>query len=85
MNETPDITNPAAPRPFTGQDVADAIDQLNHSERGRAAAVRFRKLLEADDQYACGLDTENWRALETIVKACRVFGAYKIREFLPKR
>lgn len=67
------------------QAFANALAQLKGSERGRAAAVRFRKLLEADNGYAMGLDQNNWEALEALVRACRVFGAYNVRELLPRR
>lgn len=65
--------------------ICNAIDRLNRSERGHAAAVRFRKLLEAGDGYAMGLDSGNWKALQDVVRACRIFGAHAIRNLLPRR
>jgi hypothetical protein len=73
------------PSTFSTDDLAAALDQLNGSERGHAAAVAFRRFLEANDGSVSGLDSENWQALATLVKACRVFGAWKIRNVLPKR
>lgn len=68
-----------------GQQLVEAFDTLNRSERGHAALVQFRKFLEANDRYALGLDSDNWRALETLIRGCRMGGAYKICEALPKR
>lgn len=72
------------PRSFADEIVA-AFAQLERSERGHAAAVQLRKFLLANDGYALGLDGDNWRALETLIKACRFGGAHKIAELLPKR
>lgn len=77
-----------APRllqPGTGPEILDAIEQLQGSERGSAAARAFRDLLS---NGGAGLDTDNWRALETLCRACRVHGgsiAYKIRDTLTAR
>ena len=73
------------PLPEETQRFKDAIDHLDGSERGHAALVRFRKLLEAGNGYACGLDSENWACLADVVRACRIFGAYKLLEFLPRK
>ncbi len=78
---TPATTPPA----FSTADVERALDQLNRSERGRRAAVQLRRFLDANDGSALSLDADNWRALETLTKACRVFGGYAIRNVLPKR
>ena len=67
------------------QKICDALDQLNRSERGHRAAVRLRKFIEADEGSAISLDTNNWRALEDLVRGCRVFGAHNIRNLLPRR
>lgn len=80
-----DTTTTTPAKPFTGQDIIDALEQLNRSERGHAAALQLRKLLEADEGYALGLDSENWRALATLCKGCRVFGGHKILQVLPRR
>lgn len=69
----------------TGLSVADAFGQLENSGRGRAAMVSLRKFLEANDRSALSLDPNNWRALETILQACRRGYAFKICEALPKR
>jgi hypothetical protein len=65
--------------------ICNAIDRLNRSERGHAALVRFRKLLEAGDGYAMGLDSGNWQALQDVVRACRIFGAHNVNGLLPRR
>ena len=62
-----------------------AITRLKGSERGHAALVRFRKLLEAGDGYAMGLDSGNWAALQDVVRACRIFGAHNVNGLLPRR
>lgn len=79
-----------APAPLTSHEEAVnnillAVDQLNHSERGHLAAVAFRRFLDANDGSAFSLDSNNWRALETLTHACRVHGAFAIRELLPRR
>lgn len=47
-------------------ELADAIDQLSQSERGRACLKRFNSMLQA---YGFGLDTANWMALATLHRA----------------
>jgi hypothetical protein len=83
-------SSPAVPASEILQDtpvdhLAAAIIQLNRSERGRRALVAFRRFLDANDGSALGLDFDNQRAIETIARACRIFGAYKIRNVLPTR
>lgn len=68
-----------------GERLADALEQLNQSERGRFAAVQLRKLLTAQDSYVLGLDQNNWQALETLVHGCKLGAACQIRDLLPKR
>jgi regulator of protease activity HflC (stomatin/prohibitin superfamily) len=65
--------------------LGDAIEQLNQSERGRAAAVAFRRFLEANEGSASSLDSNNLRALETLARSCRIFGPWNVRELLPKK
>jgi len=82
------IASPIAPAPAqrtAADDLADALIQLNHSERGRRAAVAFRRFLDANEGSALGLDSNNWQALETLVKSCRIFNGYNVRNVLPKR
>ncbi len=67
------------------QALADAINQLNQSERGHRAAVAFRRFLEADNSSASGLDSNNLRALEMLARSCRIFGAHNVRNILPSR
>ena len=81
-------SSPIAPAPqqrTAADDLAAAITQLNRSERGRRAAVAFRKFLEADEGSASGLDCDNLRALEILAKSCRIFGAWNVRNVLPRR
>jgi len=73
------------PTSRAGFDLAAAINQLNQSERGRRAAVAFRRFLEAHDGSSFSLDSNNWRAIETLAKACRVFGAWSVAQDLPRR
>jgi hypothetical protein len=47
-------------------ELCDAIDRLNQSERGRACLKRFNSMLQA---YGFGLDTGNWQALATLHRA----------------
>lgn len=75
-------TAPAQPRTIV-DDLADALKQLNRSERGHRAAVAFRRFLDANDGSAMSLDSENWRAIETLARACRIFGAWNVRDLLP--
>lgn len=63
----------------------EALAQLRQSERGRRAAVAFRKFIEADNGSAASLDVNNLRALETLVRSCRIFGAWTVRDSLPNR
>lgn len=65
--------------------LSDALDQLNRSERGRRAAIAFRKFIEANNGSAASLDPDNWKAVASLARACRVFGAWSVRDFLPKR
>lgn len=67
------------------QKLSDALDQLKRSERGRRAAVAFRKFLLADEGSAFSLDSENQRAIETLASSCRIFGASNVVRFLPKK
>jgi hypothetical protein len=64
--------------------IRDAIAQLRASERGCAAALRFHELLDADAGYALGLDSANWRALETLVRGCRQGIGPEIRDELAR-
>ncbi len=79
MNTDADLLTPDQ------QALADALAQLRRSERGQRAAAQFRRLLEANDGSAVSLDSNNWRALETLVRSCRIFGALNVRDLLPKR
>lgn len=74
-----------APAPASLADALDALDQLEQSERGRLAAVAFRRFLAANDNSAFSLDANNWRALETLVRACKLNGANNVYPHLPKR
>jgi hypothetical protein len=64
--------------------VAEAIAQLNRSDRGRVAAARFYEFLNADGGDALGLDSENWCAVETLVRGCRLRIGPEIRDALSK-
>jgi broad specificity phosphatase PhoE len=85
---TQPTSSPVAPAPHqqnAAGDLADAITQLNRSERGRRALVAFRHFLDAKNGSALGLDSDNQRAVETLARACRIFGAYNVRNVLPTR
>lgn len=76
----------AAPRklaPGIPPEVTDAIEQLRGSERGTKAGGAFAGLIYGGGS---GLDSNNWRALETLCRACRSSGhaAIKIAEALSK-
>jgi hypothetical protein len=58
--------------------VAEAMDQLNQSERGRAAARAFLAFLDANNGSAYSLDTNNWRAIASLARACSIHGAYSV-------
>ena len=55
-------------------ELLDAVEQLNRSERGRAALTGLRKMMRADDCYLYSLDSENLAALETLCRGFRLFG-----------
>lgn len=65
--------------------LAFAIIQLKRSERGRRALVAFRRFLDANDGSALSLDCDNQRAIETLARSCRIFGAHNVRTILPTR
>lgn len=65
--------------------LAAAFTQLTSSERGRRALVAFRRFLDADKGSALSLDADNQRAIETLARSCRIFGAYNVRNVMPKR
>lgn len=63
----------------------EALAQLRQSERGRRAAVAFRKFIEADNGSAASLDVNNLRAIEALARSCRIFGAWTVRDSLPRK
>ena len=70
---------------LTPDSIIAALEQLERSERGHAAAVQMRRFLEADDGYALGLDQNNWHALVTLFRACERGMGYAVRDALPKK
>jgi hypothetical protein len=70
---------------LTPESIIAALEQLERSERGHAAAVGLRKLLSANGHYLLGLDSENWHALAVLVRACGRGMAPAIIDALPKR
>mgnify|MGYP001550500442 CR=1 FL=1 len=77
--------NPKTEQENSADELCAAIKQLELSERGHAAAVDFRKLIA---NGGGGLDSANWKAVETLCRACRMgegYTAYRIKDALPSR
>jgi len=83
MATSPEPT-PRKLAPGIPEEVTAAIEQLHGSERGTKAGAGLAGLIY---NGGSGLDSNNWRALETLCRACRMAGgntAIKIAEALSK-
>jgi hypothetical protein len=62
--------------------IAECIDTLSHSERGRAAG---KTLLEFLNESGLSLDSDNWRAIEVLARGCSQGLKAEVRDALGER
>ena len=72
---------PVPPRVSTLH-IEEAIDQLEQSDKGRAAAGAFLHLVA---EFGLSLDGANWRALEILARAGAQGNQVSVRDRLSER